>query len=92
MSGRVAGLLARKAERLPEICKVASLLGFRFDEEVIVGICSSTAFAASPTGPCAIENDSVTRTTSTMTLDALVLLIEAEGAHAWLVLLRSNAY
>ena len=57
-----------------------------------VGICSSTVFAASPTGPCAIENDSVTRTPSRMTLDALVLLIEAEGAHAWLVLLRSNAY
>ena len=41
---------------------------------VIVGICSSTAFAASPTGPSAIENDSVTRTTSTstMTLDAVL--------------------
>ena len=56
------------------------MLGFWFDEDVIVGICSSTAFAASPTGPCAIENDSATRTRSTMTLDALLLIEAEEGA------------
>ena len=69
LSDSVAGLLARKAERLdpavPAICKVASLLGFQFDEEVIVGLCSSTTLTARQTGPCEIENDSVTRMTST---------------------------
>jgi predicted ATPase len=68
VSDSVAGLLARKAARLrpevQEICKVESLLGFRFDEEVVLGIRSSTAFAARQTGPSEIERDSVTRMAS----------------------------
>lgn len=66
VSDSVAGLvLACKAARLnpelQEICKVASLLGFWFDEGVLLEICSNSACIGSSTGECKGEENSVSQ-------------------------------
>ncbi|KAI2505964.1 hypothetical protein MHU86_8464 [Fragilaria crotonensis] len=62
VSDSVAGLLALKAARLDpkvqEACKIASLLGFSFDESVLHGLCSTSAFLGTPTVECAVADDS----------------------------------
>ncbi|KAI2505962.1 PhoQ sensor [Fragilaria crotonensis] len=72
VSDTVAGLLALKAARLDpkvqEACKVASLLGFSFDESVVHGLCSASAFLCTSTGECPVADDSASGTSISETV------------------------
>jgi predicted ATPase len=72
VSDSVAGLLALKAARLDptvqETCKVASLLGFSFNERVLHGLCSTPGFVGTRTGECGVADDSASGTSISETV------------------------
>lgn len=89
ISDTVATLLAQRAAelepRVQDMCKIASLLGFFFDEAVLVGICSTLALPAVPC--CELHESSALQnptSRTTMSISAAVdegLLERTKGGY-----------